>query len=53
MSERIADIFVWIDRAKPDADAKASEFILVDKVIDTLDEDDMPSFSSPSNHTIC
>jgi len=42
-NEKIANVFVWKERTKADTGAKKDDFILVDKVIEALDEEGMPT----------
>lgn len=42
-NEKIANIFVWSDRERADTGAVASDFILFDRIIKTLDPDELPA----------
>ncbi len=42
-NEKIANVFVWKDRIQADTGAKDTDFILVDKVINVVDEEGDPT----------
>ena len=42
-NKRIGNVFIWKDRTNADNDAKAADFMLFDKIIMTLDQNELPA----------
>lgn len=42
-NEKIANVFIWTDRERADTGGNASDFILFDKIIMTLDQNELPA----------